>query len=250
MYHYTYIIKYTTGMYYLGVRSSKVPPEQDTEYIGSSHHTPDDKVERKQILRVFKTREDALKDEIFWHETYNIATNPQFYNKAKQTSTKFDTTGVKIPWSKEHYENLAKANKARAGWRHTEESKRKMSEKQKGKPGPIHSAETRALLSKKLKGKPCKYKGYTYTKEEADRIYAKKDKYQMKFHWINHYTGKKEYLTCRDFSDKYIDSPNRLMIANNVINARPRQRNRGGIIYRNWKGWYLDPAYLLPYKTA
>ena len=60
-----------------------------------------------------------------------------------------------------------------------------MSEKQKGKPGPKHSAEAIERIRQLNLGKPNKYKGYTYTKEEADRIYAKKDKYQMKFHWIN-----------------------------------------------------------------
>ncbi|RUT50975.1 hypothetical protein [Campylobacter fetus] len=235
-------------MKYIGCRTSKVEPELDTTYLGSSKHTPNHLVVNKEILGIFSNRSEALKNEIFWHNYHDIANNPTFYNKAKQTSTKFDTTGIKFQWTQEHYEHLINANKARIGWKHTDEVKKKISMLNKGKPGPKHSLKTIELIRQKILGKTNKYKGYTYTKEEADRIYAKKDKYQIKFHWIHHITKEKEYLTCRDFADKYINSPNRLAIINNIIDAKPRQRNRGGILYRNYKGWYLDPTFLLSYK--
>ena len=39
MNHYTYLITYTTGKKYIGVRSCKCLPEEDTNYIGSSKYT-------------------------------------------------------------------------------------------------------------------------------------------------------------------------------------------------------------------
>ena len=39
-YHYTYEIVYPSGKRYIGMRSSSVPPEEDTSYMGSSRVIP------------------------------------------------------------------------------------------------------------------------------------------------------------------------------------------------------------------
>jgi len=102
MYHYTYLlISKLDGRLYIGARTSKVPPEEDT-YM-SSAKTVSKEYKRnctKSILKTFFTRKEALMHEIYLHNLFEVSTNPEFFNKAKQTSTKFDTTGVKL--TKEH----------------------------------------------------------------------------------------------------------------------------------------------------
>ena len=94
MYHYVYRIDYTTNKSYIGCRSCKCIPEEDTEYIGSSKYTPNDKVKTKKILRVFSTRNNALAYESFLHKSRNVALSTNYYNQAIQTSTKFNSQGL------------------------------------------------------------------------------------------------------------------------------------------------------------
>jgi len=47
------------------------------------------------VLAEFPTRYDAVCHEIFLHSFYDVAKNEMFYNRAKQTSTGFDTSGSK-----------------------------------------------------------------------------------------------------------------------------------------------------------
>lgn len=131
MYHYVYQITCpTTNMSYIGVRTSKCLPEYDIHYWGSSKHLPIDVkfTHVKTVLAIFFTRKDAVSYEIYLHALYDVATNPMFYNKAKQTSTGFDTTGVAL--SPEHAE---RTRKQFLGRKHKEETKRKLSEINKGK---------------------------------------------------------------------------------------------------------------------
>lgn len=132
MYHYTYIIKDKYSNHcYIGSRTSTCLPKDDINYWGSSKYIPDDvkTTHKKRILQVFKTRTDALQHEIYLHNKYNVHTDPKFYNKAKQTSTKFDTTGTKL----------------------TEEHKEKCSKALKGKSKPLGFGDK---ISKALTGKP------------------------------------------------------------------------------------------------
>lgn len=55
---------------------------------------------RLTILRVFKTREEAYNYEIFLHKYFEVDSNENFYNKSKQTTKKFTTTGVKQIYNK------------------------------------------------------------------------------------------------------------------------------------------------------
>ena len=102
MNHYTYEITKDSGvrMSYIGVRQCKCPPEEDTDYWGSSKHLPDNIQDNhtKTILRTFDSREDAVKHEVYLHNRFDVAANPLFYNRAKQTGTKFDRSGLPGPW--------------------------------------------------------------------------------------------------------------------------------------------------------
>lgn len=99
-YHYTYLITNTnTNMKYIGVRSCNCLPENDS-YMGSSKYLTEDIRQEslanftKEILSLFETRVEAINEEIRLHNLYDVAKNPEYYNKAKQTSTGFDTTGT------------------------------------------------------------------------------------------------------------------------------------------------------------
>lgn len=180
MYHYTYLLLHkTTAMRYIGVRTSEVPPLQDIHYWGSSKYIPSDvkQTHLKIILKEFPTREEAVNHEILLHDLNNVAASPNFYNKSKQTSTTFDTSGITL--SEEHKE---KCRIASTGKTHTQETKdklskllkgrvfspesrQKMSDSQKalakqphyrnGREGLIVTQETREKISKAVKEKQC-----------------------------------------------------------------------------------------------
>lgn len=124
-YHYVYKIinnnPTDARKYYIGVRTTKgCLPQKDTKYWSSSKYlTEDIKVIgeehfSKEILSVWKTRKEAVAEEIRLHNEFDVSKNPEFYNKSKQTTTGFDTGGAilenhwlkkldaesKIAWSK------------------------------------------------------------------------------------------------------------------------------------------------------
>ena len=106
MYHYTYLITYLDSKLYMGVRSCKKRPTEDTKYIGSSKYTPDNTIIKKDILAEYPSRKLAVTAEIKYHEEHNVGVNPLYYNKSKQTSTKFDTTGTIFTQTIEHREKI------------------------------------------------------------------------------------------------------------------------------------------------
>jgi len=119
-YFYTYQIFNTkTGKFYIGVRQSKGDPikdlsiryfssSRDKDFIADQKLNPQDY--EYTVLNLFPTRKEAIAEEIFLHNLYNISQNKRFYNKAKQSSTGFDMSGIE----------------------HSEETKQKMSESRKG----------------------------------------------------------------------------------------------------------------------
>lgn len=197
-YHYTYLLiiekEKDLYNYYIGCRSCDTHPNEDVDYNSSSKHVKAmtyvsiDKI----VLDIFDTRESALKEEIRLHYLHDVGVNPLYVNKAKQTSTKFDTTGISFPKSREaiakivefhkgrkrspetckkigdslrgrsnankgkkrsieHCVKMSRLLKGRPGnkdFRHTEESKKKMSESSKGK---LHTEETKRKISNILK---------------------------------------------------------------------------------------------------
>jgi len=94
--HYTYQLSFSDGKKYIGVRSCKCNITEDSGYLGSSKHIPTELYENceKEILKVFDTRVEAVLHEIELHNKYDIAVNPKYYNKAKQTATGFDSQGL------------------------------------------------------------------------------------------------------------------------------------------------------------
>jgi len=113
-YHYVYCSYEEWGRDYIGVRSCNCLPEEDIGYFGSFYDKTF-KPTGKVILFVCETRQEVLEIEIKLHDFFDVAVNPQFANKAKATSTKFDVTGVP----------------------NTEEAKRKKSESKLGEKNPM-----------------------------------------------------------------------------------------------------------------
>lgn len=109
--HYVYLlINETNGMMYIGKRSCDCDPENDTNYMSSSKYVPKEECD-KLILKEFNTAIEASSYEIYLHNQFDVANNNQFYNKAKQTSTGFDTTGTTL--TEEHKQKCSKALKGR-----------------------------------------------------------------------------------------------------------------------------------------
>lgn len=111
MYHYVYLlINTTTNHMYIGKRSCNIHPDLDTAYMSSSKHVPKEQCD-KIILSLHSSSQEALEEEIRLHNLYDVGINPMFYNKAKQTSISFDTTGISIPMKPEIKVKISLSNK-------------------------------------------------------------------------------------------------------------------------------------------
>ena len=120
MYHYVYRITclYPTiqQKYYYGMRSSIVPPTQDSTYWSSSTLVKQyiqeygQKWFTKKIIAIYPTREEALEHEIYLHKYFDVAHHPAFMNQANQTSTKFTYIHTK-PFSQDHRVSLQQAHR-------------------------------------------------------------------------------------------------------------------------------------------
>lgn len=129
---YTYLLVDFNGLMYIGKRTAKCCFEASHDpatdgYMGS-YKDKTYKPIYKGIFKTFASAEGALKHEIHLHNFYDVAKSNLFVNRAKQTSTGFDTTG------------RAPANKGKPAHN-------------RGKPGPIVTNETRLLISNALKGR-------------------------------------------------------------------------------------------------
>jgi hypothetical protein len=130
MYHYVYYSYESWGRGYIGVRSSKVPPQEDSTYFGSFYDKTF-KPANKIIIQTFATREEALEAEILLHSFYCVDKNKHFANLARQTTVKFVSSGKR-----------------------SDEFRRKVSERMKGrKLTPEHIRKVSEARSKKLKGR-------------------------------------------------------------------------------------------------
>lgn len=148
-YHYVYRITNTElNKHYYGTRSSRIEPSKDLgfKYFSSSSDIlfMDDQKNNPQnykytIVSEFDSREEALELEISLHAKFNVGVNESFYNKARQTSIGFDSTGAII--SDETRKKLSIASKGRIL---TEEHKANISQ---AKAGHVTSEETRKKLS-------------------------------------------------------------------------------------------------------
>lgn len=119
MYHYTYRLTDNEGFAYIGARSCNHHPEDDVAYMSSSKYVAtaikQGVVFSKQILAIWPTRELAIQHEIRLHDAFDVAKNPLFYNKSKQTNTKFDTTG--FVFSEESRKKISVSAKRKRGSR-------------------------------------------------------------------------------------------------------------------------------------
>ena len=144
-YHYTYrITNILLKMYYYGVRSTNLLPKDDIgiKYFSTSTNKEfiRDQKENPQnyhykVIKNFNTREEATALEIKLHEKFNVKLHEKFYNRANQTSTGFDTTGVPqsdIAKEKNRVAHTGK-NSSCYGKYLTKEHKKKISESSKGK---------------------------------------------------------------------------------------------------------------------
>jgi len=105
MYNYVYrITNKVLNKHYYGVRSSLCHPTEDLgiTYLSSSADklfitdqkaNPDNY--KYKIVKICASRVIALKLEVLLHTRFKVASNTSFYNKSNQTSTGFDTLGVK-----------------------------------------------------------------------------------------------------------------------------------------------------------
>jgi predicted GIY-YIG superfamily endonuclease len=143
--HYTYLLQSKTDdMMYIGVRSCACAPEDDN-YWGSSRNLPLGKGKDlstlcdKYILGVFNSRTEAVEDEIKRHSINDVAINPEFWNKAKQTRVGFDTSGMP-GWNK----GVPSPLKGKPGFSPSEETREKLRQHNLGKKA---SDETKAKMS-------------------------------------------------------------------------------------------------------
>ena len=137
MNHYVYLLQSKVEeKYYIGVRSCECPIAEDS-YMGSSRvMTAEDKANCwKIILKKFDNRKDAVAYEVEMHNRFNVATNNLFWNKAKQTSTGFDTSGVAMGKLRDYSvsdETKAKISSSLTGYKHDKAFSEKLSKRMKG----------------------------------------------------------------------------------------------------------------------
>ena len=159
-YHYNYIItNLNNHIRYIGVRSCNCQPTEDIKYWSSCKTLKKIILKegsrwfRKDIIALWGTRTLAVEHEIRLHNHFEVGINPMFYNRSKQTSTGWDTSGIIL--TSENRKNIGNGSRGHVV---TEETRRKISKSEKGKKV---SKETRKKLSdinkdKKLSSDTCK----------------------------------------------------------------------------------------------
>lgn len=169
--YYTYYSYEEFGRGYIGYRRcpKHETPESD-KYMGSFKDKTF-KPTSKIVLTTHRSKEEAILAEIKIQKLFDVVNNPHFANRAFQTSQGF------------HYSRL--------GEKHTEESKRKMSERHTGKTlseehrknlslafakeknpfyGKKHTDETLRKLSEMMSGEKAPNYGKHHTEESKRKI--------------------------------------------------------------------------------
>jgi len=135
--HYVYHSYEEWGRDYIGARSCDCLPEEDIEYFGSFKDKTFNPT-GKNILFVRETRQEVVEIEIILHNFFDVAVNPKFANRSKQTSTKFDTTGV--PTTEETRKKQSVANSGQRSYMYgvpkSKAQKKAQSEKMSGEKHP------------------------------------------------------------------------------------------------------------------
>jgi len=157
-YFYVYYSYEEFGRGYIGSRICKCLPEQDIKYFGSYKDKTFNPT-KKIILEVFSNKKQMLDAEILLHSFYDIDKNPYFANKAKQTSNKFSTFGLKhSEETKNNFRKLwignlnpnynAGKNHSFFGRKHNEEWKKQQSIRNIGKKRSEESKKKQSLAMK------------------------------------------------------------------------------------------------------
>jgi hypothetical protein len=140
--------------HYYGSRSCKSHPHDDLgiKYFSSSHDKDFIKDQKEhpehyryKIVRIYETRKDALELEIKLHETFDVGINESFYNRSKQTSSKFNIYGLKH--SEETRKKISESLKGKTS---SEESRKKMSEARKGEKNHMYGKKLSEEHRKKI----------------------------------------------------------------------------------------------------
>jgi hypothetical protein len=100
---------------YVGSRTSKVPPHEDVNYLGSSTDRYfRSTIIKKFILKTFKSRREACEYEANLHHNWSVDVNPNFANKAKACSEEHKY-GFEIPtgykWTSNQRKRFSKYKK-------------------------------------------------------------------------------------------------------------------------------------------
>lgn len=216
--HYVYLTVGLDHRFYIGVRSCECLPEEDTSYVGSFSDNTFIPIS-KHIQRVFKSRKSALAYEIELHNEFDVACNPQFANKAKQTSTGFCVAGRAVWLGKNHTEETKwKIGRANSGRKHSKATRQRMSESHLGRVvsqktrkklrniklgnqdwlGKSHSEETKQKIREKLIARIALNKHPALGKSKHVKTWIRKD-------------GVIEYdLTPQELAEKYELNANNL----------------------------------------
>jgi len=196
--HYAYrITNVFLKKHYYGSRSCKCQPKDDLgikyfssstdkDFIKDQKENPDHY--RYKIIKICENRNDVLELEILLHEKFNVGINEKFYNRSKQTSTRFyyDWTGRKhIEDTKKKISKLRKGKKrsketlknmseTQKGKKRSEKTKKKISEATKGEKNPFygknHSEESRMKMSKSKNGKKSAFYGKRHSEKARKKI--------------------------------------------------------------------------------
>lgn len=178
MYHYVYrITNIVDKKYYYGKRSTKYSPDKDLgiRYFSSSRDQEFQKDQRSnkgnykyKVIKICSSVQEALELEVRLHAKFDVGNHPSFYNRCKQTSTKFDTTG--LVYTDEQREMC---RIRRLGCKHSESSIQKCRNAKLGNSwniGRRHTAEAISNMQKASK------KGINHPNARLVDIYDKTDK--------------------------------------------------------------------------
>ena len=154
MNHYVYLLTNKIDFkHYIGVRSCTCTIEEDI-YMSSAKTVSTSYKNNcyKTILRICASRDEALAYEIFMHNFFDVGINPYFFNKAKQTTKKFNTQGTILSDDAKRKISIGHTglSSGMKGKTHSAETKLKMSKAGKGK---LKTDEHKAAIGKANKGK-------------------------------------------------------------------------------------------------
>ena len=168
-YYYTYYSYEEWGRGYIGSRKCKCLPEEDINYFGSFKDKTFKPTQKIILKDDYDTREEAYVDEINLQEYYKVVENPHFTNRAYQNTTKFY-----------YIRSVCGENSPFYGRKHTEETKRKMSEAQKGrKISKEHRKKIKNSLIGKVRPEKVKEK-IRNTRKERNSGYGNKHSQETK----------------------------------------------------------------------